>query len=136
MNRASLRRVMVMTRHSEIAEAQARAALARQELNGSVNALVSRIKPSGLAHQAFSGARKAGWVSVAFRVYRYRATALTVLGLIANLKARKKRKAAAQAATAARREADRARSMEIGQAAGRERGGMEVLVKVGAGSIK
>src|SRR3546814_7464106 len=93
MKRASLRRVMVMTRHSEIAEAQARAALARQELNGSVNALVSRIKPSGLAHQAFSGARKAGWVSVAFRVYRYRATALTVLGLIANLTARKKRNA-------------------------------------------
>src|SRR3546814_5102848 len=92
MNRASLRRVMVMTRHSEIAEAQARAALARQELNGSVNALVSRIKPSGLAHQAFSGARKAGWVSLAFRVYRFRATALTVLGLIANLKARKKRR--------------------------------------------
>ncbi|WP_158010723.1 hypothetical protein [Tardibacter chloracetimidivorans] len=102
-----------MTRHSEIAEAQARAALARQELNGSVNALVSRIKPSGLAHQAFSGARKAGWVSVAFRVYRYRATALTVLGLIANLKARKKRKAAEQEATAARREADRARSMAL-----------------------
>src|SRR3546814_1580845 len=96
MKRASLRRVMVMTRHSEIAEAQARAALARQELNGSVNALVSRIKPSGLAHQAFSGARKAGWVSLAFRVYRFRATALTVLGLIANLKARKKRKAAEQ----------------------------------------
>src|SRR3546814_19542425 len=113
MKRASLRRVMVMTRHSEIAEAQARAALARQELNGSVNALVSRIKPSGLAHQAFSGARKAGWVSLAFRVYRFRATALTVLGLIDNLKARKKRKEDEQEAPDARRAADRERDRAL-----------------------
>src|SRR3546814_18344706 len=120
MKRASLRRVMVMTRHSEIAEAQARAALARQELNGSVNALVSRIKPSGLAHQASSGARKAGWVSLAFRVYRFRATALTVLGLIANLNARKNRKAAEQAATVGRLEADRTRGKN-GSASWRDR---------------
>src|SRR3546814_14063571 len=111
MKRASLRRVMVMTRHSEIAEAQARAALARQELNGSVNALVSRIKPSGLAHQAFSRARKAGWGSLAFRVYRFRATALTVLGLIANLNTPTQRQAAKQDAAAARHAAGRARGL-------------------------
>lgn len=85
-----------MSRDSDIIAARARAAQARRQLSGSVDDLLSRFTPSGLASQAFAGVRKGNvdWLGLGFKLYRYRGTAVTLLGLVASLKARKRRKEA------------------------------------------
>src|SRR3546814_8631982 len=96
-----------MTAPDEGAIARAKVARARQNLDGSMGQILSRFTPAGIASQAFGvkSGRNVDWLALGFRLYRYRGTAMTVLGLLASLKARKKRKEAEREAEVAKREA-------------------------------
>lgn len=85
-----------MTGQNDVMIARAKAAQAREELSGSMDQILSRLTPSGIASHAFGGTTKGktDWVALGLRFYRYRGTAMTILGLIGGLRARRKRKAA------------------------------------------
>lgn len=78
----------------EIEIAKARVDQARRNLDGSLKLVLSRLRPLALAGAAISRARSSriNWLSLGLGLYRYRATAMSIIGSIAALRARKKAK--------------------------------------------
>lgn len=78
----------------EIEIARARAERARQNLDGTLNLIFRRLRPMSIASDAISRVRtgRINWISLGLGLYRYRATAMTVIGSIAAMRARKKGK--------------------------------------------
>mgnify|MGYP003575118951 FL=1 len=74
--------------------AQLRAEQARAKLGLTVKEIGSRMAPITLAGNAMSRVRAANvdWLNMAWRIYRYRGTAMTILGALAAFKARTRRK--------------------------------------------
>lgn len=78
----------------EIEIAQARVDEARRNLDGTLNLFLQRLRPIAVAGEAISRARSRhiNWISIGLGLYRYRATAMTIIGSIATMRARKKAK--------------------------------------------
>lgn len=78
----------------EIEIAQARVDEARRNLDGTLNIFLQRLRPIAVAGEALSRVRSSriNWISIGLGLYRYRATAMTIIGSIATLRARKKAK--------------------------------------------
>lgn len=80
--------------YDQLAAARLRAEEARARLGSTVKEIGSSLTPITLAGNALSRVRAGNvdWFSLAWRVYRHRGTAMTVLGALAALKARPRRK--------------------------------------------
>src|SRR3546814_2260153 len=86
---------MTMTAHGELEIAKLRAVRARKDLDHTVDEILSRLKPAAIVGNAFSGGRDShvNWLSVGLRLYRLRATAMTIVSIFAGIKARQNNKA-------------------------------------------
>ncbi len=82
----------------ELDAAKLRVVRAKQELTGTVNELTSRLGPINMASNAISRVRSGAvdWVTLGIRLYRFKGTAMTVLGALAALRARNKRRHGAE----------------------------------------
>lgn len=129
--------------NDEVEIARMRVLRARQELNGTVDEVLSRLKPMEMASNALSrvAGRHADWMSTALTLYRFRGTAMSVVGGLAALKARKEVKCKEGGNTAGNGVSRMAQDLKDGVGQAREKvrtatnAGVQKLSEVG-GKVK